>query len=475
MVMNPMTVEQFEDLWYALDVILATGSSTVGRIRKDHEGPWPTEDDVSQYLVEKGLVLRADPNGVFHVECPWKDTHTTPNTLTGTSYFAGGGFRCCHSHCTHRTVDDFLREIGWMYGGFDDISGEGDGEFQQGAYQLLTTEELATRPRTSWCIKGVLPQHGLAAIFGPSGSGKSFLVIDLAMALASGQPWFGFRTKPCPVVYCALEGEGGVPQRVEAYRTRHDHRAELIRFLVQPFNLLMDSDVEALVKAITDTGCGGGVAMLDTLNRAAPGTDENDSKDMGKIIVAAKKLQMRIGGLVILVHHTGKDVTRGLRGHSSLLAALDCAIEVSRGGGDRSWCVSKSKDGQDGTAKQFRLEVVPLGKDADGDPITSCVIVPIEGDATKIPKVKMPRGANQKIILNAVRELLQASMPSENEVRPECVPFGRSYIRLEEAIAHTSGRLLCQPDQRNRSTTQAVSGLVGLGLLEQKEGWLWEP
>ncbi len=70
--------------------------------------------------------------------------------------------------------------------------------------------------------------------------------------------------------------------------------------------------------------------FIDTLNRSAPDADENSSKDMGLIIDGMKKIQSQCEGLVICVHHTGKDVSKGLRGHSSLLAALDSAIQVER-------------------------------------------------------------------------------------------------------------------------------------------------
>ncbi|MFO1380569.1 MAG: AAA family ATPase [Chitinivorax sp.] len=109
------------------------------------------------------------------------------------------------------------------------------------------------------------------------------------------------------------------------------------------------------------------MVCIDTLNRAAPGADKNSSQDMGLIIEAAKALQMALGGLVLLVHHTGKDAGKGLRGHSSLFAALDAAIEVSRDGDNRAWAVAKSKDGQDGNEHPFRLEVVELGEDGDSE------------------------------------------------------------------------------------------------------------
>ena len=122
----------------------------------------------------------------------------------------------------------------------------------------------------------------------------------------------------------------------------------------------------------------GGIVCLDTLNRAAPGIDENDSSEMGLLIDAAKAMQAEIGGLVVLVHHAGKDATKGLRGHSSLHAALDAVLEVTRTGERREWNLAKSKDGEDGKAHAFRLDVVELGEDADGWPVSSCVVEPEE-------------------------------------------------------------------------------------------------
>jgi len=240
-------------------------------------------------------------------------------------------------------------------------------------FKLLTDDELAALPPVQWIIKGVLPDSGLGALFGASGSGKSFIGLDMVQAVASGVDWFGHRTKPCSVIYAALEGEGGIAGRVKAYRIKHGQTADNIRYLVQPFNLL-NGDVPELAAAIRAIG-GARLVVLDTLNRAAPGADENSSKDMGEIISAAKELQSQIGGLVVLVHHTGKDAAKGLRGHSSLHAALDAAIEVKRNGDNsREWSIAKSKDGEDGASFPFRLKVVEMGIDEDGDKITSCVI-----------------------------------------------------------------------------------------------------
>ena len=128
---------------------------------------------------------------------------------------------------------------------------------------------------------------------------------------------------------------------------------------------------------------------------------------MGDILESVKRLQRLTKGLVALVHHTGKDSTKGLRGHSSLFAALDAAVEVARDGDRREWRVAKSKDGQDGDAHPFKLQVETLGVDEHGDPVTSCVVV-ADTAIENIKRVKMPIGGNQRLVAEALRPLLKA-------------------------------------------------------------------
>jgi len=252
-------------------------------------------------------------------------------------------------------------------------------------YRLMTAEDISKLPPVRWLVRGILPAEGLAAIYGASGSGKTFLALDLLAAVARGQAWFGNKTLPSPVTYVALEGETGMSQRVQAYERRHGKLPLAVRFVAQALNLLTPKDIIDLASAIKAAGGGSGVICIDTLNRASAGSDENDSKDMGRIIEAAKHLQREIGGLVLLVHHTGKDASKGLRGHSSLHAALDAAIEVSKADGQGRWSIAKSKDGRDDKAGSFRLDEVVLRSDDDGEVITSCVIKP---DAEYVPPTK---------------------------------------------------------------------------------------
>lgn len=331
-------------------------------------------------------------------------------------------------------------------------------------YKLLSGSDLAALPPLAWRVRGVLPAVGLAGLYGPSASGKSFLAFDMAAAIADGSRWFGCRVEPAPVVYAALEGEAGFKLRAQAWEA-HSGRPlpDGLHMMLQPFQLTNALDVRDFASVIP----AGAVVFLDTLNRAAPTADENSSKDMGEILEAAKRLQGATGGLVVLVHHTGKDASKGLRGHSSLFAALDAAIEVSRDGDRREWKVAKSKDGADGDARPFTLQVETLGTDAYGDPVTSCTV---RADTTtdEVKRVKVPQGGNQKLVYDGIRGLFKDGISG----KPGAPPL-RPCIELEAAVTAGAARLTCASDKKTSRARDAITGLVARGVLGLNEGFLW--
>jgi hypothetical protein len=175
---------------------------------------------------------------------------------------------------------------------------------------------------------------------------------------------------------------------------------------------------------------------------------------------------------VLLVHHSGKEALRGLRGHSSLLAALDVAIEVVRDGDLRLWKMAKAKEGDDEAAEGFRLDVVELGTDADGEPVTSCVVredLTIQQQARL--QRKEPTGAHQKAVLAALRPLFEKS-PHQGKAD---APAGRPCIDLEAAIEAAAPHLTCEPKRRPERARQAITAMVAAGHLKHLEGWLWLP
>jgi hypothetical protein len=335
-------------------------------------------------------------------------------------------------------------------------------------FKLLGSADLKALPPMSWRIREVFPAEGLAAVYGPSRSGKSFLLLDAACAIAEGRDWFGYRVKAAPVVYVALEGQAGFRVRVRAWEQANGRALpERLRLVLEPFKLVEPRDVRDLAAAILAFGPGS-VTILDTLNRAAPGLDENASADMGRMIEAAASLQRLIGGLVVLVHHTGKDATRGLRGHSSLIGALDGSVEVTRDGERRTWNSDKVKEGPDGKAHAFRLESVEVGTDEDGEPETSCV-VRSDTSTEEIKRVKLPQGGNQRIVYQALGPMFRASL----KLGMCGAPSYRPCLELEAAITAAAGHLTCASDRRLERAREAITGLVSRGVLACREGWIW--
>ena len=337
-------------------------------------------------------------------------------------------------------------------------------------YRLLSGDALMNTPPLRYLVHGVLPIDSLVALYGAPGSGKSFLALDLCAAIADGAPqWFGRRVTGAPVTYCALEGESGLSKRLNAWSIKnHRPPPSRLKFVTQGIDLRNDSDVENLVAAVLAGGGRNGLLVLDTLNRAAPGADENASKDMGELIAACKELQQRIGGTVLLVHHTGKDDTKGPRGHSSLYAALDAAIEVKRTDGRREWRIAKSKDDEDGKRVAFALRVVELDDNEHGELVTSCV-VEADDDGTEPERIKTPQGGNQRIAMDALAEPLRQSKCFGKNGAPPTHPC----IELETAVLIVAARLLVDPKRRNERAREAIRGLVTRGLYGCRDGWLW--
>lgn len=358
------------------------------------------------------------------------------------------------------TLDYYAREGGWLPVAVVPmvLKEQRTPESSTRPARLLTAQELMSLPPLTWRIRGLLPSHGLASIYGPSGSGKTFVALDLACAIASGQShWFGSKVKVAPVVYVALEGEGGIRQRVSA---REIHFAaptpQALRFVLGNFSLLDASNAVELAAEIVQALGSGAVVVVDTLNQSAAGADENSSADMGRVIANAKVLAAAVNGLVILVHHAGKDAGRGMRGHSSLYAAMDAVIEVGSTVSGRSWRVAKSKDGVSGVTYGFELVPCVVGRDEDGLDVTSCTIR--QALLKSAAGAKPISGKNQK----AAHQILTGLAVDHLDGIP-----------MKKALVAVGAVLQCEERRRVTRASEVLSSLIQSGHLQQIEGCLF--
>lgn len=350
------------------------------------------------------------------------------------------------------------KELGWN----QTITTNSIGSSPQ-RFTLLGINDLAALPPTEHLVKGVLPSSGLAAIYGPSGSGKTFLALDLIMAIACQSDWFGHKVKNVPVTYVGLEGKGGISNRIQAWRIKNPNLTPAnFKIILDNFDLMNKANVVELAQAIIDAQMHQGVIVIDTLNQASPAADENSSQDMGVIIKHLKLLQETTGGLVLIIHHTGKNASQGLRGHSSLKAALDANIEVI-GGDKRTWLLEKSKDGEDGKSFGFRLEVQELGTDSDGDPITSCTV---ERDHSAIFSKPEPSGKTQKAALKVIKLALSTITSKRMTVDAAISEIAQTLTTIQSNRRSNRARKLLED--------LTTGGHLSSGLFDE-EGWIWLP
>jgi KaiC/GvpD/RAD55 family RecA-like ATPase len=310
---------------------------------------------------------------------------------------------------------------------FEALGEEYDGDFEKleplatedkpMRFQVLSASEFTNRPAPSWIIKHVLPKAELVVLYGASGSGKTFMALDMAGAIARGVDWRGKKTKQGRVVYIAAEGAGGFRNRVQAYAQQHqlDLEALNIGVIHAAPNLLLKEDALDVAKAIKAAG-GADVVVVDTFAQTTPGANENAGEDMGKALAHCKGIHRATGAVVVLVHHAGKDPTKGARGWSGLRAAADAELEVVRGATGRALRLSKQKDGEDELEWGFDLEQVQIGIDEDLEPITSCVVIETSMPAINAGPVKK-LGKNEKVVNEVLQEYALAQT-SGIEIKP---------------------------------------------------------
>lgn len=336
---------------------------------------------------------------------------------------------------TARTVFSMAREHGWggtptapdEFDVVDTAKVEAEAQAADAAKPLKFAPEsaasFASVEGLPYLVDDVLPKGGLAVIYGASGSGKTFAVLDIVMSVARGVEWRGLFVEQAAVVYVVAEGSGGFRKRLSAYAQHHDVdlNGVPLHIINAAPNMLEPGDTKELIRSVQSVGPVG-IVVVDTLAQVTPGGNENASEDMGKALAHCKRIHQHTGALVLLVHHSGKDQAKGARGHTSLRAACDAEIEVTREGKTaRKLAITKSKDGIDDLEWGFELEQVHLGVNPRGKAITSCVVRVAE--VPKAVKTTRKLGPNETVVNEVIQELatLKSGALSVDEVLAEAV------------------------------------------------------
>ena len=282
-----------------------------------------------------------------------------------------------------------------------------------------------------WLIEDIIPKKAFVALYAPPASYKSFIALDMAEAIATGRDWMGKAVKQSGVVlYIAGEGHGGLGARIKACKIKNDSPDGAPLYVIRAQINLRSSqeDFDNLISAINDlletVGEKLQMIVLDTLMRmSGGGFNENSSEDMGGFITQAGKLQAFYDCALLVIHHSGKDVTKGLRGHSSLLGAVDTELEINRldsviNTGDPSVrgsgtiTVTKQKDGSDDIAIGFDVVAIDVSTSALGfESVTSLAVqanTEIVQNTKKNAKNNAGSGGNQRLEMDSLMKVIKA-------------------------------------------------------------------
>ena len=225
-------------------------------------------------------------------------------------------------------------------------------------------------------IDDLLDAGAFSVVFGDSNAGKTFVVLDMAYHVATGTPWNEKDVKRGLVVYVAAEGGTRIKRRLAALK-QHFPSDERPLFALVRFPIDMrsnDADLKQLLalirKAEVQTGEKCVWVIVDTLSRAMAGGDENSSTDMGRVVLAADNVRSETGAHFSFIHHSGKDTTKGARGHSSLRAATDSEFEVT----PHNLATTKQRDHEVCFSIGFKLTDIEIGVDAGGGPTMAAIV-----------------------------------------------------------------------------------------------------
>jgi hypothetical protein len=326
----------------------------------------------------------------------------------------------------------------------------------------------------SYLVKGLIPRTGLVVIWGPPKCGKSFWTFDLMLHVALGWPYRDHRVHQGSVIYCAFEGADGFNARAEAFYCQHSDVGDPDFYLV-PAVMDLFTDHRQLItdiRAQVTPGDTPAAIVLDTLNRSLVGSESSD-EDMAKYVRAADVIRETFGCVVIIIHHCGINETRP-RGHTSLTGAADAQLAVKRDEVDNVVVtVEWFKDGPEGEVLRSRLERVELGIDGDGDPITSCVIRPLEnGDTFKGGKGKLSPSARTVLTMlaEAINDL--GTIPSPH---PR-IPPGTRTTRTTDFRSYCYAGTISDsdnPDSKSKAFRRAVSELQAAHIIGVWQDHVW--
>lgn len=315
------------------------------------------------------------------------------------------------------------------------------------AFASVKNEDVTSN---NYLIKGVVGQGDIVFMFGDSGTMKSFVATDIAFHIAAGLPWHNKKLCQSGVLVVIGEGQAGYKKRIKAVIQKYQRHDVPIWIVPESIGLMEDSEVLRawILKAEAELDCPIGLVLMDTFSLMLGGGDESNNPDVS---VALSCLRNALEGRsALLIHHNGHNTPDRERGAYQIRANSDVRIKVDRTAELITLTCLKSKDDRLFDPINLTYEVIQLGEDADGDSVTSLVIVEApQADVDALLKSAAKKLTKpEQVIIDAIGAVLsRQSHCHEDDLRTE---------------AYKSPGLTSSdnPDAKQKAYVRAVGGLM---------------
>jgi RecA/RadA recombinase len=337
-------------------------------------------------------------------------------------------------------------------------------------YFTRATSYLGQPSPLKWVIKNWIPDSGLSMVYGESGSGKTFITLDMACHIAAGIDWHGHKTKKGVVVYMAGEGNYGIRQRVAAWcKTYNIERLDNLLISNKAIDIDTPHAAAQIINAVRElTSEDAQAIFIDTVNNHMSG-DENTAKDTRIMVNSCNVVARALCSSVCLNHHTGHsgDSKQRARGSSAWKASLDSSLLVSKNDDVIEISCTKMKDAEAPAPFFGKIESVPLGWfDEDGDEIKGAVFLIDENPPERKTK-------KESQVAGDIKKFTNAWWHSGAEDKNGLPYLSRSalldYLTTNDGLAESTAKTYAQESKKGR----LIYNLLNAEIIKSHEhGWV---
>jgi hypothetical protein len=343
--------------------------------------------------------------------------------------------------------------------------------------KLIWWDDIGELPSREYLVKKWLDKNCFSCVYGPNNSGKTFFTADLALHVAMGWEWRGHKVNQGAVIYIAPEGGNGLKERLQALKTHYELEGEDVPFALLPYPIDLchdDDDARDVSQLIKEAGealdLEIALIIADTVSMALHGGDDSSSRDMGAFVVNCNLIRQETQAHILGIHHPGKDEARGMRGSTVLISAVDTSIEIkhNKTAEIRTASIEKQRDHAPAEAITFTLKQISLGVDDDGDPITSCVVVPSD----KVPAFKEKRLTGDKAkAMEALYEVLNTNGRKIGNRRG--IPNDVNCANVEDWRQEFYSRKEGEQGAKQRAFRRALKDLEDMSRVAYRDELVW--